>query len=219
MIERLPRWVEAGAFLLTMIAGSINSVALLGFNHQGASHLTGSTSLFSSELAQGQFASAGHLAVIILSFLLGACFSGGILCNATLKPGRLHGYILLLEAFMIYLAMLALKGNWILGHYLASFACGLQNAMTSNFGGALVRTTHLTGVFTDLGVMIGMRMRGGKLDLRRVTLCLTLILGFASGGFFASLMFATNGFHALLFPAALAGFASVLFMFKIRSAE
>ena len=45
MINQLPRWVEIGGFCLALIAGSVNAIALLGFNHQGVSHLSGSSSL------------------------------------------------------------------------------------------------------------------------------------------------------------------------------
>ena len=36
MINQLPRWVEIGGFCLALIAGSVNAIALLGFNHQGS---------------------------------------------------------------------------------------------------------------------------------------------------------------------------------------
>ena len=41
-------------------------------------------------------------------------------------------------------------------NYLASVGCGLQNATTSTYSGAVVRTTHVTGLFTDLGILLGL---------------------------------------------------------------
>jgi len=41
MISRLPRWVWVGAWALAFIAGIVNVVGLLGFDHQTITHLTG----------------------------------------------------------------------------------------------------------------------------------------------------------------------------------
>lgn len=88
MISKLPRWVEIGGFFLAFIAGSVNAIALLGFNHQGVSHLTGSSSLLSVELAAGNLASANHLLIIIVSFVIGALISGFVIGNESLKLGK-----------------------------------------------------------------------------------------------------------------------------------
>jgi len=64
VINKLPKWVEIGGFFLALIAGSVNAIALLGFNHQGVSHLTGSSTLLGVELAQGNHAEAIHLVLI-----------------------------------------------------------------------------------------------------------------------------------------------------------
>ena len=50
MISKLPRWVWTGAWVLAFIAGVVNVVGLLGFEHQAITHLTGNTSLFAEAL-------------------------------------------------------------------------------------------------------------------------------------------------------------------------
>jgi uncharacterized membrane protein YoaK (UPF0700 family) len=117
---------------------------------------------------------------------------------------------------MILLAMLALKKGSNAGHYLASAACGLQNAMTSTFSGAVVRTTHVTGIFTDLGIALGLMLRGKRPDKRRTLLYLTLIVGFLSGGIIGSLMFSAYGFDAMLFPATVCVTAAAAYAVFIR---
>jgi uncharacterized membrane protein YoaK (UPF0700 family) len=87
------------------------------------------------------------------------------------------------------------------GHWLASAACGLQNAMVSSYSGALVRTTHMTGLVTDIGTMLGARLRGQPLDRRRVLLYVILLSGFLIGGVVGALAFARLGARALLLPA------------------
>jgi uncharacterized membrane protein YoaK (UPF0700 family) len=212
MINRLPRWVEVGGFFLAIIAGSVNAIALLGFNHQGVSHLTGSSTLLGVELAHGNVTEIAHLLLILLSFVIGAGVSGFVIGNESLKLGRRYSVALFSEAVLLVLAMLLLNRGSNLGHYLASGACGLQNAMTSTFSGAVVRTTHVTGLFTDLGITVGLWLRGQAADKRRVVLYLTLISGFVAGGVFGALGFERFRFYSLLAPAALSASMALLYL-------
>ncbi len=212
MLHQLPRWVEVGGFCLALIAGSVNAIALLGFNHQGVSHLSGSSSLLGVELAQGDLAAALHLLLILLSFVLGSALSGFAIGNQSLKLGRRYSVALLGESLALLLAMLMLEQGNHLGHYLASAACGLQNAMTSTYSGAVVRTTHVTGLFTDLGIMLGLKLRGQPADRRRVLLYLILIGGFVGGGVLGGLGYAHWHFQALLGPALTAALLALIYL-------
>ena len=155
MISRLPPWVETGAFTLAFAAGSVNAVGLLGFSHQAVSHLTGTSTLLGLGMAQLDYSSSVHLLLVIFSFVAGAAFSGFLIDSSALQPGRRYGVALLLESALLLLAMFALQNNSVAGHYLASAACGLQNAMVTTYSGAIIRTTHVSGLFTDLGLMLG----------------------------------------------------------------
>ena len=212
MINKLPKWVEIGGFFLAFIAGNVNAIALLGFNHQGVSHLTGSSTLVGVELARGDLDAVIHLTFILLGFVLGACVSGFIIGNESLKLGRRYSLALFLEAGLLLVAMLLFSENVNLGHYLASSACGLQNAMTSTFSGAVVRTTHVTGLFTDLGVTLGLWLRGQKTDKRKTVLYLILITGFIIGGVVGARNFHDLHFNALLIPAALAAILAIIYL-------
>lgn len=219
MINKLPRWVEIGGFFLAFIAGSVNAIALVGFNHQGVSHLTGSSSLLSVELAGGNFAAVAHIFFILLSFVIGAAASGFVIGNESLKLGRRYSAALLAEAVLLLLAMSLLNRGSNLGHYLASAACGLQNAMTSTFSGAVVRTTHVTGLFTDLGITLGLWFRGQRADKRRVILYGTLIAGFILGGVFGALCFDSLRFYALAAPAGIAALMALAYLVYRRKAR
>lgn len=201
MINRLPRWVEVGGFVLACIAGSVNAIALLGFNHQGVSHLTGSSTLLGVEMAAGHLSAVLHLTTIVLGFVIGAAASGFVIGNESLKLGRRYSVALLLEALLLLAALHFLNTGSNLGQYLASAACGLQNAMASTYSGAVVRTTHVTGLFTDLGITVGLWLRGQRVDRRRVALYLTLIGGFVVGGTLGASSFGVLHFYAMLGPA------------------
>ena len=211
MLKRLPPWVEIGAFLLAFLAGSVNAVGLLGFSHQSVSHLTGTSSLLGLALADLALAEAGHLLLTLLSFLAGAMLSGILITSTALKLGRHYGFSLLIEAGLLVLAMIALQRGSDLGIYLASMACGLQNAMVTTYSGSIIRTTHLSGIFTDLGIMLGNRLRGGTLDGRRLLLFLLLIGGFICGGVVGTVLFRWLHFAALLAPATLAAMLAVIY--------
>ncbi|HBC57103.1 MAG TPA: DUF1275 domain-containing protein, partial [Gammaproteobacteria bacterium] len=71
----------------------------------------------------------------------------------------------------------------------------------STYSGAIVRTTHVSGLFTDLGTMLGARLRGHRLDTRKVLLFVLLISGFILGGCVGAIGFQYLQFTALALPA------------------
>lgn len=204
MFTKLPRWVEVGGFWLASIAGAVNAIGLLGFKHQGVSHLTGTSTLLGLSLVNLDAAESTHLFLILLSFMLGAALSGAIIDGAVLRLGRRYSVALLIEAALLLLAMFSLGRGSNLGHFFASAACGLQNGMVSTYSGAAIRTTHVSGLFTDLGTMLGARLRGHPLDTRKALLFLLLIAGFILGGSVGAYSYQLLQFTALVIPASAA---------------
>lgn len=222
MIRKLPGWIEVGGFCLTGIAGTVNAIGLLGFEHQSVSHVTGTTTLLGLSIAGGDSGTSLHLLLILLFFLAGAVLSGMVIGQTTLKLGRRYSVALALEGLFLLLAWAALSQGSTFGHLCASIACGLQNGLVSTYSGAVVRTTHLTGVFTDLGTMLGSRVHGAKIDRRKLILYCTLIGGFLLGSTGGALAYNCIGFAALLVPAAsalLLAFLYVVYWFHRRSME
>ncbi|MFG6177710.1 YoaK family protein [Halomonas sp. THAF12] len=203
MISQLPRWVEYGAFVLAFIAGCVNAIGLLGFEHQAISHLSGTATLLGTGLSHGQLPTALHLGGILISFLVGATLSGVMLPGSSLKLGRHYETLLAIEGLLLLTAIPCLDGGAMLGHYLASMACGLQNAMATTYSGAVVRTTHLTGIITDLGLMLGNAVRGRPFDRRKAWLLMTIVVGFILGGGVGAWLFTGLHFMALAIPAAI----------------
>ncbi|RYY76182.1 MAG: DUF1275 domain-containing protein [Gammaproteobacteria bacterium] len=216
MINKLPRWVEFGGFCLAFIAGSINSVGLLGFKHQAVSHLTGTSTFLSLEIASLNVTEVTHLLSLALSFLMGAVLSGFIVGNTALKLGRRYSFALFIESLFLFIAFLLLNNNSLHGYYFASAACGLQNALTSTYSGAVIRTTHVSGLFTDIGIMIGLRFRGQATDKRKIILYIILILGFIFGGIVGALSFKVFAFEAILLPCILSLAIAVGYWFYLR---
>ena len=201
----LPRWVWIGAVALACVAGMVNVIGYLGFEHQAVSHLTGTTSLLGAALAQGDLRAVGHLWGMLIAFCLGAMLSGLIIQDQTLRLGRRYGAALALEASLLLAAIPLFKQEQIWGALLAATACGLQNAMVTTYSGAAVRTTHLSGMFTDLGIGLGHLLRGMPLPMRRLTLSGLIISGFLGGGVLGAWFYRHWGYDALLAPALLTG--------------
>ena len=206
---QLPRWVWVGAVTLACIAGMVNVVGYLGFEHQAVSHLTGTTSLLGAALAAGDWRAVAHLWGVLIAFCLGAMLSGLIIQDGTLRLGRRYGVVLALESLLLAAAVPLFVRQQLSGALLAAMACGLQNAMVTAYSGALVRTTHLSGMFTDLGIGLGHLIRGLPLPMRRLTLSGLIISGFLGGGILGAWLFSLLRYHALLVPSALTGLTGV----------
>lgn len=209
MITKLPSWVWSGAAALAFVAGMVNVVGFLGFQHHAVTHLTGTTTMLGSALADGRGDHAIHLVLMILSFMAGATASGILIQDSTLRLGRRYGVALVIESALLCAAIPLLRTSHVAGDCLASCACGLQNAMASAYSGSVVRTTHLSGMFTDLGIYLGHFVRGIPVDQRRLRLCLIIISSFLGGGIAGGVVFRAWGYDTLLIPAAMTGTAGL----------
>jgi uncharacterized membrane protein YoaK (UPF0700 family) len=213
MIARLPRWAWAGGAVLALIGGLINVVGFLGFRHQAISHLTGTTSLLGAALAARDLGAIVHLGTVVLAFVAGAALGGFIVRDGTLRLGRRYGVVLAVESLLLVAAVPLMVAGQDPGIWLASVACGLQNAMVSTYSGQVVRTTHVSGMFTDLGILIGQRLRGTAVDVRRLRLYLLLIGFFLLGGVLGALSFARWQERTLYLPAFLTGLVGIAYTF------
>ncbi len=204
-----PTWIYLGGLLLSLTAGVINAVGFLGAHHQALSHMTGTVSVLGLELGRANYPVALHALAILGSFFAGCLLSGMIISQGRLRLGRRYGVALSLESAALFGAVLLLQRGANAGDYLAALACGLQNAMVSSYSGSTMRTTHMTGMVTDLGIACGHFLRGATVDWFRFRLYGVLLLGFFAGGVAGSIGFGRFGYDTLLLPAALSGLCGV----------
>lgn len=212
MSTPLPPWVWIGAISLSAVAGMVNVVGFLGYEHQGLGHLTGATSQLGIALTQGDWPAIGHLWGLLLAFCAGATLSGLLIEQQQLRLGRRYGVMLLIECALLLLAIPLFSQQHIAAAWVAAAACGIQNALATTFSGAIIRTTHLTGMFTDLGIGLGHLLRGLPLAMRRLTLSGLIISGFLAGSIAGALLFARYAYQALYAPALLTGAAGASYM-------
>lgn len=209
LTKPVPLWIKVGGFTLAMMGGCINAVGLLSVQRHAVSHMSGTITAIGIELASQQYAFARSAALIVVFFFLGSVLSGLIIRQSTLKLGRRYGAALMGEALLLVAAAYLLRHGAERGLFVAAMACGLQNGMATSYSGAVIRTTHVTGVITDLGIAIGLTARGLKADWRRMHLYLVLLVGFVAGGAFGAFGFRDFGADTLLVPAAFAGVVGI----------
>lgn len=149
------------ACILAAVAGALNTAAFHAVGFFSA-NMTGNVSALSDHLALGDLLLAAFYLTIVLIFIGGAGVST-LLINAG-RRRQIHGiYAFSILAEAILLALLGCADLWvpavhggpalILG---LSFLMGLQNAVVTRISNARVRTTHVSGMATDIGIELGM---------------------------------------------------------------
>lgn len=144
------------AVSLSWVGGFVNVITFLECQQLFTSHLTGAVTLLGIDAVEGKWAAVGLLLEICLAFALGAASSSALSETARRRrwPSR-YVVPVALEAGLLALMCLLLVLQWGVPRLpvgLAAFAMGLQNATITQISGAVVRSTHITGVVTDLSL-------------------------------------------------------------------
>lgn len=201
--KQLPAWIQIGAFALALNAGMINVLGLVTLLHQSVSHMTGNISILAMDIINGNYEHIIFLSLICVCYVLGSFYSGYILGDGAFALGKRYGLPLLLVAVFIFLCWFFLPYFPRYALLWASAAMGIQNAMVSHYKGTIIRTTHLSGVLTDLGLAFGYMLRGLKVEHRRLLLHFLLVAGFLIGGIIAALVHPYLDLASFLIPALL----------------
>ncbi len=200
------------ATLLSFVAGLVNVSGFLA-THRLTSNVTGHFAFFMEEVVRFDWGTALLYLLLVLFFLLGAFASAFLMELMSTRSTRLIYVVPIVIESAMLLLVFGLS-QWNTGHYpdvLASmllFAMGMQNALVTKISGAVVRTTHLTGLFTDLGIELSELLfykqpeQRHKLT-RSIVLRITIILSFFAGGVLGGLAYTYIGLQVLAGAAAL----------------
>jgi len=148
------------ASLLCIAAGFVNVAGFLGFSVL-TTNVTGHAALFAERIAMQDWKTARAIALWMFLFLAGAFVSSLIV--SFIGRNQRFSYVIPILIEMTVLLGVSLFG-YRYNHSLVAkeifagsllFAMGLQNSLISIVSGSVVRTTHLTGTFTDLGIELG----------------------------------------------------------------
>ena len=218
--------------LMAFQAGILNIGGFMAC-HRFVSHVTGFATFFGYEVNQNDSSHAIGMLAVPLFFLLGAMISG-LLVDIRLKLHKKPKYYISF-GFIFFLMLIVFVGG-ISGKYgvfgsslrtpgdyvlliLLCFICGLQNGTITSVSKSVVRTTHLTGITTDLGIGLMRLMNASKIQepmdnekkavLMRLGIILFFVLGSVVGGF----VFSRLAYTGFLIPVFTSGFLFVTMLY------
>ena len=203
------------AVSLAAVAGALNAAAFYAVGFFSA-NMTGNVSALSDHLALAGWLDASFYLSVVLAFVAGSAVSALLVsAGRRRRMHRIYGYVILVEAFLLGLlgcATLAPLGSWRVPTLVTglAFLLGLQNAVVTRISGARVRTTHVSGMVTDLGIELALafdiwRGRESRAESANNTsklwLHLSTIMAFLAGGVIGVLIYRAIG-NYLLFVGA-----------------
>lgn len=213
------------ASLLCITAGFVNAAGFLAFSVL-TTNVTGHAALFAERLAMQDWKTARVVALWMFLFLAGAFISSFIV--SFIGRNQRFSYVMPVLIEMSILLGIALYG-YHYDHTLVAkelfaggllFAMGLQNSLVSIVSGSVVRTTHLTGTFTDLGIELAQVIREKAEDRRalkiKIKLRCVIIFFFMCGALAGAYLFRYFSFHSFLLPFFILVFALLYDVFRIR---
>lgn len=206
---------------LCWIAGALNAGGFLAVGEY-TSHMTGVLSSAADNLILGRVVPAIAAVFMLISFVWGAACTALMINYAKRNFARfVYAPVLLLEA--ILLLVFGMLGRGLLQHEMISvsftaillcYMMGLQNALITKISNAEIRTTHVTGLVTDIGIELGKMLYWNRdhehnvemkvlVNRQKLNLHLRLVLSFALGAVMGAAGFKHLGFIASV-PLALA---------------
>jgi uncharacterized membrane protein YoaK (UPF0700 family) len=213
------------AALLCLTAGFVNIAGLLAFSVL-TTNVTGHAAYFAESLAQGDFRLVRTIGLWMFLFLLGAFTTSLII--GRIGRNQVFAYTIPILAEITILILNAVYGSHYDGSTLMQevfagsllFAMGLQNSMVSMISGSVVRTTHLTGIFTDLGIDLATATHSAPEQRhglqQRIVLRLVIIFFFLAGAVAGGYLYPVLQYRIFFVPAGLLVIAMFYDISRVR---
>lgn len=210
------------ASMLSIVAGMVNVTGVMALQVL-TTNITGHFAFFAEEIILHRYSFAFVFLLYILSFLIGA-FVSNLLIEIFLRRGDVFTYVFPMSVEVLLLSLISVLGTEYFDARIIVctllFAMGLQNALVTKVSNSVVRTTHLTGLFTDLGIELSQLIfyRSNNLSFRElrqgICLKLAIICCFFFGCLLGGVLYKHLLLHTLLL--ALAVLVTALFYDYIR---
>jgi len=200
------------ASLLSFVAGVVNVAGFLSV-HKLTTNVTGHFAYLVDEVFKLNMWEGLVYFLYIFFFFLGSFFSNILVETVSRVSDRLIYRIPILIESIILLSV-AVVGQDVIAWspntlaFLLLFAMGLQNSLVTTISNATVRTTHLTGLFTDLGIELSQlffyRLKSQREKLySSIKLRLTIISFFFLGGLLGGIFYSAIKLYILAIAAAI----------------
>ena len=200
------------ASLLSFVAGVVNVVGFLAVQRL-TTNVTGHFAFLVGEAADTNFHQAIHYFLYIFSFFSGAFFSR-LLIELTSRFNEKYVFIVpVLVEIAILTVIASLSYDFVVQNpngisCALLFAMGLQNSLVTVISNSVVRTTHLTGLFTDMGIEVAQLFFSNEVKQRSklvasIELRVTIIAAFFLGGITAGFLFPSLRGRTLLIASSI----------------
>ncbi len=218
-------------FVMAFQAGFLNTGGFMAC-HRFVSHVTGFATFFGIEASHGNFLGAVGMLAVPIFFLFGSMIAGELI-DIRIKLHKKPKYFLTFGLmFLLTLLVLVAGLNGVFGAFgepldirhdyallaLLCLICGIQNGTVTTVSRSVVRTTHLTGITTDLGLGIVRVLHRHKLtgpqhdEMKANVMRAGIIFLFGLGSVAGSLIFLEMGYLGFVVPVVTSG---VLFIAMI----
>lgn len=185
-----PKWIVIGGCILAFLSAAVNAGFLIRLG-TSVSHLTGDVSKVAVDGLRGDremTLEAVRLAIAAICFVGGAMVAGYFIHHPGLDFERPYGRSVSAIGVCLLGAHFTIGSMPSVAVGLAGFGFGLQNALATHYRGMILRTTHLTGLLTDFGVNLGMRLKGHEIPFWKLIVPGALIFSFFTGAACGALM-------------------------------
>lgn len=212
------------------VAGLVNVCSVIAF-FAFASNVTGHVAVLTEELVKGHWHQLGVVLSWLLAFLVGAFVANMIVSTIGRDNPRLGRAI----GIGLVMSTLTAVGYYGQFHYAETLteteylvailllAMGVQNGLVATVSSGVVKTTHLTGLFTDLGIELSLLIQSrfrpdADLDFK-LRLHLFILLSYIVGGVLGGMLFLSIGFATFHVGSAVFGLILTLDVLAARSPE
>jgi uncharacterized membrane protein YoaK (UPF0700 family) len=214
------------AVLLSLAAGLVNAEGFLGFSVL-TTNVTGHAAIFAEGISIKAWSTSRMIALWMFLFLSGAFISSFII--DVIGKNQRYSNLIPISLEFIILLIIGTTGEHYKDNLLARqlfagsllFAMGMQNALVSMISKSVVRTTHLTGTFTDLGIELAQLKfikPEKKAELRaRIGLKLFIITSFIAGALFGAYAFRSLNYFSFFVPASVLVYALLYDVFRVNA--
>jgi uncharacterized membrane protein YoaK (UPF0700 family) len=216
---------------LACVAGMMNAGGFL-ILHQYTSHMTGTISSLADMMFLKEWDSVFRGIGVLFFFIVGAVVSTVmIVVGRHYRRRSQYAFPLMLEAILLIIfSFVGFYSQCSAGEcifplmFLLSFMMGMQNALGTKLSNSEVRTTHVTGTVTDMGISLARWMlskhplfhQSVNFDLNRLRFNCALVLSFLIGGIIGAWGFSQVGFYFCFLPVAILLWLSVRPMYEER---
>lgn len=189
------------AIIASLNGGLISAVTFESFAHAAVGYATGNITFIASYIITKNHFLLINTSLLLFFFLIGAILSGVVTIHQSIAKYRLS---FLIEGIIITTAIIGLVNGFNLTMFLLAVALGLQNGATTIYGNSIIRTTHMTGTLTDLGINIAHKLIApNNTPTWKILIYVILLISFFIGSILGVVLFSQYNYYSLFLSVGL----------------